>query len=495
MDITALFNNVWSVILVVLFFGGSIFVHELGHFLAARRRGVKVERFSIGFGPKIFSWVGKDGVEYRLSWLPLGGYVALPQLADMSAIEGPASADTVKLPPPSYSTKVIVFAAGAFFNILFALALACIIWVTGYPISKSDLTTQVGYVAKTLNVDGKDVPSPAALAGIQTGDRILQIDGRRTQRWRDIPEAIVLGSGRDASGNPEVTLTLERDGQPLTVIAHPLLIGDVDKLRVLGIDSADDLTIGELRPSTPAATSGLQPGDVVVRFNDTPVFSTGHVQELVQANRDQPVSLTVKRGANFTTIQITPREETVPVGRGKNAQEKKLWLMGVAWVDQRVIIQEPPFRVIAEHCVKMWRTVGALINRDSDIGISKMSGPVGISRGFHQMAQIDWRLLLWFTIFVNVNLALMNLLPLPILDGGHILFATLARLRGRALSPEFMGKMTTAFLLILITMVIYITTYDFRRWISDHRDAPLSANPSPAQSAEPPSADPAPAKP
>ena len=136
--ITSLLGNVWSIAMIVLFFGGSIFVHELGHFLAARRRGVKVERFSIGFGPKIASWE-RDGVEYRLSWLPLGGYVALPQLADMATIEGgepervPFVGTEISsgseefghgLPLISYSTRMIVFAAGAFFNLLFAFALA-----------------------------------------------------------------------------------------------------------------------------------------------------------------------------------------------------------------------------------------------------------------------------------------------------------------------------------------------------------------------------------
>src|SRR5215210_9124505 len=103
-----LFSNLWAIFLVVLLFGGSIFVHELGHFLAARRRGVHVERFSIGFGPKIFSWRGKDGVEYRLSWIPLGGYVLLPQLADLGPIEGESAADVKKLPPIDYVSKLLI---------------------------------------------------------------------------------------------------------------------------------------------------------------------------------------------------------------------------------------------------------------------------------------------------------------------------------------------------------------------------------------------------
>ena len=106
--LSALFSNLWAIFVVVLLFGGSIFVHELGHFLAARRRGAKVERFSIGFGPALWSRQGKDGVEYRISAFPLGGYVLLPQLADLGAIEGEAQSDASQLPPVSYATKMIV---------------------------------------------------------------------------------------------------------------------------------------------------------------------------------------------------------------------------------------------------------------------------------------------------------------------------------------------------------------------------------------------------
>ena len=157
--LTTALGGAWSVLLIVLFFGGSIFVHELGHFLAARRRGLKVERFSIGFGPRIFGWRGSDGVEYRLSWIPLGGYVALPQLADFGEIEGGAAADRAALPPISYATKIIVFVAGAVCNLLFALVLATILWVAGQPTSEELATTRIGYVAATLPLaDGRERP-------------------------------------------------------------------------------------------------------------------------------------------------------------------------------------------------------------------------------------------------------------------------------------------------------------------------------------------------
>src|SRR5690349_2878357 len=136
--LSSLFSSMWSIFLIVLFFGGSIFVHELGHFLAARRRGVHVERFSIGFGPALWSRRGRDGVEYRLSWIPLGGYVLLPQLADLGAIEGESKVNVSELPPVSYSTKMIVFAAGAVFNVIFAFALACVLWLAGTSVAEEE---------------------------------------------------------------------------------------------------------------------------------------------------------------------------------------------------------------------------------------------------------------------------------------------------------------------------------------------------------------------
>jgi len=136
--------------------------------LGGAPRGVHVERFSIGFGPKILSWRGQDGVEYRLSWLPLGGYVALPQLADMGVIEGESATDTKALPPISYLTKIIVFAAGALMNLVFAFVLACIVWLVGEPTSAELDSTTVAEVKQELtDSQGKLVPSPAFQAGLQ----------------------------------------------------------------------------------------------------------------------------------------------------------------------------------------------------------------------------------------------------------------------------------------------------------------------------------------
>ena len=173
---SSLFSNIWAIFLVILFFGGSIFIHELGHFLAARRRGLKVERFSIGFGPKIFGWK-KDGVDYRVSLFPLGGYVALPQLADMNAIEGKPEPGVKQLPPISYTDKMIVSVMGAVFNLIFAFILATILWGVGQPSSKEQLTTTIGYVSQSINIDPETkVPGPGFVAGLHPGDKVLAVD-------------------------------------------------------------------------------------------------------------------------------------------------------------------------------------------------------------------------------------------------------------------------------------------------------------------------------
>ena len=154
-------SNLWSIFLIILFFGGSIFVHEFGHFLAARRRGVHVARFSIGFGPKIFAWRGRDGVEYRLSWLPLGGYVALPQLADMRAIEGEAEVDVEKLPRSATAPRCWCLSPARLSTSLFAFLLACVMWFVGQPTSAELNTTKIGLVLPTIKLpDGSNMPSP-----------------------------------------------------------------------------------------------------------------------------------------------------------------------------------------------------------------------------------------------------------------------------------------------------------------------------------------------
>ncbi|MET0262454.1 MAG: RIP metalloprotease RseP [Rariglobus sp.] len=460
MDIfNTLFSSAWSILLVAIFFGGSIFVHELGHFLAARRRGVIVERFSIGFGPKIFSWKGKDGVEYRLSWLPLGGYVSLPQLADMRAIEGSPDANITKLPPPGYATKMIVFGAGAFFNILFAFALATILWTVGLPTTADQTSTRIGYIVETVELpDGKKVQSPAVEAGLRIGDTIKAIDGHDTKKWNDILQTLVTGSGRTDDGRREAIFTVEREGRIFDVTVYPQLSGD-DKIRKVGIAPGYELITHAVTPDSVGAKAGFQAQDRLVSLDSTNILHAQTYFEYLNAHATREIRATVKRGDSTATVLIPARTEA-----------NKAADLGLAFTTDSTLAFISPFEQIGDNVTMTYRTFASLVNPRSDIGISKLSGPIGITRIFHMAAQADIRYVLWFTILVNVNLAIFNLLPIPVLDGGHMLFATIGKLRGRLLPPEFIATTQSVFMVLLFSMILYVSFFDVRRWTRDVRD-------------------------
>jgi len=460
-------SNLWSVLLIAVFFGGSIFVHELGHFLAARRRGLIVERFSIGFGPKIFAWKGKDGVEYRLSWLPLGGYVALPQLADMRGIEGDSRADLASLPPPSYATKMIVFGAGAFFNILFAFALACLVWGVGQPTTTSLNSTRIGVISPTIKLaDGTEAVSPAVEAGLQVGDVIRAVDGKSVDTWVGFIQTLAAGSGRTADNRREALLTIDRAGQTLNVTAYPRLAGE-DGFRMIGVEPADTLIVGRTLPDSPAGAAGILADDILISVNGQPAANVDQFIAIVQKSAGAPVTLTVNRAGKTLAIPVTPR-------LGANRSGEQVFLVGIEYRNPYIIIHPSPFKQLADHATMTWRVLSGLVTPGSDLGPSKLSGPVGIARGFHSMAQVDIRLVLWFTILINVNLAIFNLLPIPVLDGGHMAFATIGKLRGRPLPAQFIATAQSVFMVLLFTMIIYVSSYDVRRWIRDAR-APIEA--------------------
>lgn len=451
--IYALFSNVWAIALLILFFGGSIFVHELGHFLAARRRGVHVSRFSIGFGPKIFSWKGKDGVEYRLSWLPLGGYVALPQLADMRGIEGESDVALDRLPPITYATKIIVFAAGACFNFIFAFLLATIIWFVGYPTTSDQTTTRIGSVAPTITLaDGTVVPSPAVEAGLKVGDTVVAIDGRPLADWNDLLQTLVTSAGRTEDGRRVNTFTVDRDGQRLDLTVYPGLATE-ERIRRVGIAPVYVLVAREVASGSAADQAGLQPGDRIL--NTTDLLSH------LSTSPGQPFELLIDRaGQTLHPVINLPAEV--------NEAED----FGVSLGADTQIVYPDPFEQFSGHVSTTFRTLGSLLNPDSDIGLSKLSGPVGIARVFRLVALVDLRLVLWFTVLVNINLAIFNLLPIPVLDGGHMLFATIGKLRGRALPANFIMTTQSVFMVLLFSMILYVSFFDVRRIVRDNTPAP-----------------------
>jgi len=456
----SLASNLWSIFLVAVFFGGSIFVHELGHFMAARRRGVKVERFSIGFGPPIFSWKGKDGVTYQVAWFPLGGYVLLPQLADLGALEGERTAETAsqtEVPNEvSYASKIIVFAAGAAFNILFAFALACVIWIIGQPEPDDLGSTVIGYVSKTIDLpDGTRVTSPAAAAGLRIGDVVRAIDGRPVTNWMQLMQTLVMSSGRDAEGQPRSVFTIQRGAETLVVELHPRISGD-ESVRRVGIAQGYDLMVYSVAAGSPAARAGLRKGDQILKYNGISENNIAEFADDLAAVPGRDGALLVKRGGVPVTLTLPgrdPKHETA----------------GIEFIIGVHLIHPSPFSQIAEQIGMTFRTLWSLVSPHSDIGLSKMAGPVGIVHILHDAAEAGLRAVLMFTILVNVNLAIFNLLPIPVLDGGHMLFATIGRFRGRALPVNFIMTAQSVFIVLLFSMIIYVSFFDVQRWKRDYQ--------------------------
>ena len=464
----SLLLNVWSIFLIILFFGGTIFVHELGHYLAARARGVHVDAFSIGIGPAIFSWKGADGTRFMVAWFPLGGYVLLPQIADLGPIEGESSVSAEDLPAVTYGTKLLVFVAGAAFNVLFAFLLACVIWVVGQPENNESESTQVGYVSKMIEMpDGSTVVSPAAQGGLRVGDTVKAIDGHSVSDWGDLTDTLVTSSGHDRDGGRTTVFTIERAGGTMQITLHPLLWGN-ERLRRVGIMPGYDLNVHSVEANSAVAKAGLVPGDRIIAINGSAIMNAAGLGEELAIKPSVEAHLTAVRSGRTIDLVVPPRTASLPIG-------------DIEFSAGLHMTYPNPFEQLVQPFMMTFRTVWGLVNPRSDIGLSKVSGPVGIVHIFRAGAEAGIRAILRITILLNVNLAILNLLPIPVLDGGQILFATIGRLRGRALPVNFVVAAQSVFMVLLFSMVLYISIFDVRRWSRDAAESRIPASAAPAK--------------
>ncbi|TVP78987.1 MAG: RIP metalloprotease RseP [Puniceicoccaceae bacterium] len=452
-------STILYIALALFALGFSIFVHELGHYIAAKKRGLVADRFSIGFGPRIFGWQ-HNGTDFRLSLIPLGGYVSLPQLADMGRLEGGEEDEANKLPPISYADKMIVAVMGAVFNILFALALSLVLWGVGREIVKS---TTVGHVAEEIrNADGEIVPGPAYAAGIRPNDVIYSIDGNRVPDWWYFQNAIATGVGREAGeeGRRQVEVGVLRGEEALHFTVFPELVRiSSDRMRDIGIAPETDETsapiVLRLEPGMPAIEAGLQVYDRLIKLDGEEIISGAFLNTYLANHGDRTIQVTVERDGRELTLPIQPR-----IKEGETSPR-----FGFAYDFQYKTerVHYNPVEQLYRFAETMKMTLYALVHKNSDVHVKNMSGPVGIVHGLTRMAQIGFIDLLWMLALINVNLAIFNLLPIPVLDGGHMLFATISKLIGRPLPQKFMENVQGAFMIFLLGFVLYVSFFDVGR--------------------------------
>jgi regulator of sigma E protease len=455
---------IFILIEVLLLFNLLIFVHELGHFLAARWRGMKVDRFAIWFGKPI--WKKKiGGVEYCLGCIPAGGYVSLPQMATMEAVEGKADTDVEQLPPVSPLDKIIVAFAGPLFSFGLALVFALVVFVVGRPVSEREKTTTIGFIDK----DG-----PAYAAGLRVGDRILTVDGKPVKKFEGMGDSVkwrvVSSEGTNVPITVERTLddgTKKVVGVEVTPRKEKTSALQRKSLRMIMIGPAFTPIVAELATNSPGVLAGLQAGDVVEQVNGRKLWSFAGLEDQIESTGTQPIKLLVNRHGEKLEKTLVP---AVPVSPAK---EKKP-THGIAWLGsgRTELVHPGAIEQVKDSVNAMFQTFGALFSRKSDIKPQHLGGAVKIIEVYYRLfdAEQGWRLALWFSVLMNVNLALLNLLPVPVLDGGHITLALLEAVRRKPLNERILKYIQTGFALLVIGFMIYIAFFDTGDLIKGQRD-------------------------
>lgn len=427
------------VVVVLLFFGASIFVHEWGHYFVALKRGLKVEEFAIGFGPKAFGW-RKNGIEYTWRWIPAGGFVKLPQMITSEALEGDAAQPSEPLPPVKPIDKILVAVAGPVMNILFSFVIACVIYFTGLP----ELVNPpvIGHV---------DKESEVYQMGIREGMVIVAIDGHPVRTWQEVTEETVLAR----TNVFEVSLALDGVTNAYSLTAQ---VNEDFGLKTLPLNPQDHPAAMEVQGDSAAEKAGLKNKDEILSFAGIPIYSKPQLIELIQKRPKIESDIVVERAGEVLTLKITP-DEVEGKGRigvllGSNAKNV-------------YILRKPgpsPVSQVQEVIEKTFKTIGALVHsKETGVGASDLSGPVGILGILAAHVNTDFRLALSFLVLLNINLAILNLLPIPVLDGGHIVMSLYEWITGRPIHIRVVEYATTAFAILLISFMLYVSFHDVLR--------------------------------
>lgn len=429
-----------SIVSFIFVLGVLVFVHELGHFLVAKKSGIRVERFSLGYPPKM---IGKQigDTEYCISWIPFGGYVKLAGQADIGETTGTGAPWEFGSKP--VRTRMAVIAAGPVMNLILAflifLGIALVLGMVTYP-------AVVGHVEEGAR---------AALAGLQRGDEILSIQGRPVKDWEDVVH------GLSSSEQGRFSVEIRRGGRVEQI--------SLERKNALEFESHVapfvEARVGSVLKGSPAQGIGLETGDVILEVNGESV-DWFRMTEKIRAHPGQPVMITWRHGAELRRSEIVPE---VKREIGAEGEKSPYGMIGIrVGVDRRRANPIEAFRIGVGGTYEIIRMTVYVV-RDilrGKVSSRMLGGPVLIAQMAGESARLGIERLLMFMAALSVQLGILNILPVPVLDGGHLLFLTLEGLFKKVLlSSKQMATIQWIGLALLVLLMMYVTRNDILRWL------------------------------
>jgi len=429
---------------LIVTLGVLVTVHELGHFLIARRSGVRVVRFSIGFGRPLLTWRDRHATEFVVALIPLGGYVRMLDEREPGVIEVERRSGDVSFTELTVWWRMAIAAGGPVANFLLAAVVYWLLFVIG--------TTTIAPILGPIPAE-----SALARAGLTAGREIVAVDGTPTRGWQEVSMALAARLGDSGT----IVLGTRVPGvDPAVEHAVPITrwhrgTDEPDLLGSLGIEPALPAILGEVLTDGPAAAAGLQRWDRVLAVDDVPVESWAQWVAIVQAAPDKTLAVRVARDATELLLTVTPAAKPAIDGSAAG-------YVGVAPYLQEIrygVFGAVP-RSVAETWDKTALTLGLLKKMVlGDVSVKNLSGPITIAKVAGDSARSGWQFFLGVLALLSISLGVLNLLPIPILDGGHILFCVAEVVRGRPV-PERVQMLGTQIGLFLVGGLMIVALYN-----------------------------------
>jgi regulator of sigma E protease len=427
-----------SIAAVAVVLGFMILIHEFGHFAVAKLLGVRVEQFAIGFGKRLVGF-RKGDTDYRINVLPLGGYVKMSGENPMDERTG----DPAEFLSHSRWHRFLIAIAGPSMNILLAIFLLTTVYMVHYEYPV--------FLDKPAVIEGVKRDSAAALAGLQPGDRIVKVDGIENPTWEQLQPRVWL------SPNQPLNITVQRGDQVFqkTIVPQSVTTSEVGSA---GWYPEEPVIVGRIEAGTPAAQAGLTADDKIVAMNGTPLVSIESMIERLQQTKDNAVDLTVIRGNQTLSFHLNP-----VLSKTEDPKEQRYRLGFLNKSETKVTTL--PFAEALSLSLQQNRKYSLLILElakkivQGKVSMRAVSGPIGIAQDAGYAAQQKgWTPLMELTAGISLNLGIFNLLPIPILDGGVILFLFIEGIMRRDVSLRIKERVYQAafvFLVLFAVMVIY----------------------------------------